>query len=139
MGAAAVMYKGGRETETRRFRLGTLKKHEVYDSEGTGMVLTITTIGNCEEVEGETSIYTDSEAAIRAILLRTPTLSHNIWDAFHAEYRQAKKKHPNMQLTIRWIPAHINVEGNERAEREPHSERRGELITLLRIGASSCQ
>ena len=94
------MYKGGRETETRRFRLGTLKKHEVYDSEGTGMVLAITTIGNEEEVEGETSIYTDSEAAIRAILLRAPAPSHNIWDAFHAEYRRAKRKHPNMQLTI---------------------------------------
>ena len=96
VGAAAVLFVDGEEVEVRRFKVGTLTRHEVYDGEGIGLVEGMAMIGNMEKVEGLATIYTDNEAAIRAIELRKPGPSHAIWDAFHTEYERAQKKHPRM-------------------------------------------
>lgn len=63
-------------------------------------------------------IYVDSEAAIRAILLRKPATSHFIWDTFHQVHRAAKRRHVDLQVEIRWIPGHKGIAGNERADTE---------------------
>ncbi|KAJ7872170.1 hypothetical protein B0H14DRAFT_3566562 [Mycena olivaceomarginata] len=48
----------------------------------------------------------------------SPTPSHWIWDAWHAQVTALAKKHPRAAITIRWAPGHIGILGNERADEE---------------------
>lgn len=104
------------------FHLGSLEKHEVYDGEGIGLLLamriirriTITRVNGRRQV----NIYIDNQAAAKALTLRRPATSHYIWDAIHEEYARAKRKHAKLHISIRWIPAHKEVHGNERADQE---------------------
>jgi ribonuclease HI len=118
VGAAAVMFHEGVEVQAERFHLGSLQHHEVYDGEGIGLLLAMDMVRRRRGRVKKVVIYADSEAAIRAILLRKPTTSHNIWDAFHHAHAQARRKHHGLRVCIRWIPGHKGVAGNERADTE---------------------
>ena len=129
VGAAAVMFEEGREVEVKRFRLGPLRQHEVYDGEGIGMVTAAGMLTNKRghQISGPTSIYIDSQPAIRAAFIRKTGPSHHIWDGLHRELSKAQKQHPNMEITIHWIPGHKGVAGNERADVEAKRAAKGDI------------
>jgi ribonuclease HI len=118
VGAAAVMFHKGLEVRAERFHLGSLQRHEVYDAEGVGLLMAMDMVRRRRQTTRRVVIYADSEAAIRAVLLSKPTPSHYIWDAFHQSYTAAKRRHPDLRVTIRWIPGHKGIVGNERADEE---------------------
>ncbi|OCH93909.1 hypothetical protein OBBRIDRAFT_709963, partial [Obba rivulosa] len=65
-----------------------------------------------------TSIAADNKATVQAASLHKSTPGHYLLDALHAEVDRARKKHRHMDLTLRWIPGHEGVHGNEVADRE---------------------
>jgi len=45
-------------------------------------------------------------------------LGHYLWDLFHQQLQMVTDKHQDMDLLIRWMPGHIDIEGNEEADKE---------------------
>jgi len=133
IGASAVLFRGGIERRTRRFRLGKEEFHEVYDGEGVGILMSFSLARLEGRAMGRTlqrvSIYVDNEAAIRAMQMRRPGPSHYIWDAIQDEFEALRKEHPGVEVTIRWIPAHKDVHGNERADQEAKRATTGDVET----------
>jgi hypothetical protein len=83
IGAAAVLYHNGILKSKRRMRLGSIKKHTVYEGEGVGMILGLELLRKERRVEGMVSIRIDNTAAIITMHAIKPGPSHYIWNLFH--------------------------------------------------------
>jgi ribonuclease HI len=117
IGAAAVLYRGGVLKSRRRLRLGSEKRHTVYEGEGIGMILGLELIRE-ERGVGAVTMGVDNQAAITATGLRRPAPSHYIWDMFHKRLEMVQGRHQDMEIEIRWTPGHKGIEGNEEADKE---------------------
>ncbi|KAF5317581.1 hypothetical protein D9619_013186 [Psilocybe cf. subviscida] len=115
IGAAAVLFRDGKQKNEARYYLGSAKKHTVYEGESVGAVLALGLIASCRKVRAVT-LCIDSQATIKATKSQQSVPGHYIMDGFHAALTALCLKHRRMQLTIRWVPGHINVEGNEAAD-----------------------
>jgi ribonuclease HI/endonuclease/exonuclease/phosphatase family metal-dependent hydrolase len=115
IGASAVVYRNNREKASLRFKLGAIKHHTVFEGEATGLLLASNLILKERNVKS-VMIYVDNQALIHAITKMRPTPSHYLLDAFHRAMTLIKKEHPGIKVSIKWVPAHKGVVGNERAD-----------------------
>ncbi|KAJ3881817.1 ribonuclease H-like domain-containing protein, partial [Lentinula edodes] len=97
--------------------LGPEEHHEVYEGECVGMMLALHLLRN-EVNPVAVSIWSDSTAAIAASDSARSGPSHYILDIFHSLLTELKSAQPDLRVTISWIPGHLGVEGNERADEE---------------------
>jgi ribonuclease HI len=118
IGAAAVLYRDGVLKRRRRMQLGTTKHHTVFEGEGIGMILGLELIREERQVEGMVSMGIDNTAAISATHAIKPGPSHYIWDMFHKRLKMVRNKHKNMDLLMKWVPGHMDIAGNVRADVE---------------------
>ena len=118
IGAAAVLYRNGVLKGKRRMQLGSTKHHTVYEGEGVGMLLGLELIREERRVEGMVSMGTDNTAAIIATHKIKPGPSHYIWDLFHKRLAMVRNKHRDMDLLVKWVPGHMDIVGNDRADTE---------------------
>ena len=56
-------------------------------------------------------------------------------DEFHRLKTKLKKKHEEIRLTIRWVPGHMDVEGNEKSDEEAKDAARGASSSKNRLPA----
>ena len=76
-----------------------------------------------------THIYTDSRSAIGAIMSRVPTCdAHNI--IINCNNKIAAIKMRNHHVTLTWIPAHVGIRPNERADTLAKEAREKEHIDI---------
>ena len=118
VGAAAVLYRDGMVKSRRRMRLGSIKHHTVYEGEGVGMILGLELIREEHRVRGMVPVGVDNTSAIIAMHSIKPGPGHYLWDLFHRLLQMVTNKHKNMDLLVRWTPGHIDIEGNEEADKE---------------------
>ncbi|KAJ6481015.1 hypothetical protein C8R45DRAFT_758310, partial [Mycena sanguinolenta] len=118
IGAAAVLYRDGVEVRTSRKRLGSMKKHTMFEGEGVGANLGMGLLWAEPGIDGDATIAIDSTSAIRATQNIKSQPSSYIWDKWHRHARALQRKHPGIRLNIRWCPGHLNVRGNDRADEE---------------------
>ena len=137
VGAAAILYRDSQRQGTLRAHLGPSTLHTIYEGELTGILLAIHLLrkaGGWQTAE----IALDSQAAIGALNLTKPAGSHYMVDEIHRQLKAARHAHPAAKLTTRWIPDHMEIEGNEQADDEAKKAARGDasppsaLPTLLR-------
>ena len=64
------------------------------------------------------SMGTDNTAAIIATHKIKPGQSHYIWDLFHKCLAMVRNKHRDMDLLVKWVPGHMDIIGNDRADTE---------------------
>lgn len=108
-GAAFVRYQNDEEERAQKFCLN--QKNTVFQAE----ILAITEAAR--SIEGETNrgkeieIYSDSQAALKAIAGNTIT-SKMVWECAEA-LRGASAIN---KITLRWVKAHVGQTGNERAD-----------------------
>jgi ribonuclease HI len=137
IGAAAVLYRSGRPKTKLRHQLGPQRHHTVYEGEGIRALLGIKLIANEWNIRSA-FIYIDNRAAIAATQLTKPNPGHYIFDTIHKNIGLLRKKHAGIKITIKWVPGHKGVEGNEHADEEAKkaitdgSSGKRELPTLLR-------
>ena len=75
----------------------------------------------------EVSVYTDNEAAITATGTDTPGSARHIVEMVHALHHRLTTKHSRAQVTIRWIPSHSDICGNEKADEHAKRAAKGDV------------
>jgi ribonuclease HI len=119
IGASAVAPDRG--IQARRF-LGTTEQATVYIAELAGIEMALNKFKSQREQSRELVIFADSRAAIQAVQNpKRPSGQHILRAIYaHAQSLQTPMALSNppdeVSITIRWIPAHVGVPGNELAD-----------------------
>jgi ribonuclease HI len=137
IGAAAVLYRNGRVKRRLRMQLGLDKEHTVAEGEGVGMILGLELMRKECTVQ-RASMAVDNTSAILRANSTEAMGAQWIWDLFHDRWKMVRRQHRALRMTIRWVPGHEGVRGNEEADRlvkkaiEKGSSRKAELPAPLR-------
>ncbi|KIJ39724.1 hypothetical protein M422DRAFT_174834, partial [Sphaerobolus stellatus SS14] len=126
VGAAAVMYRDGRLIRKVRHYLGKTGEHTVYEAELVGMILGLEMLRR-ERRTVTAAIYLDNQAAIKAT-----QKDDEVGPAQHLRreaeslYSRVITKHEGINFSLVWVPGHVGIEGNEKADSEAKAAARGE-------------
>jgi ribonuclease HI len=118
IGASAVLYVHSIEWSALRLHLGSNEQHTVFEGEGVGGCLALVLLLDLPEVQGPVTIAVDSQPAILAVHVRVPNPSHWMWDTWHELVQVFQQRHLEAPITIRWMPGHVGIMGNEHADEE---------------------
>lgn len=102
----------------RRVLLGSSKHHTVYEGEGVGMLLRLELIREQGQVDGMVTMAANNIAVITATHAIRSGPGQYIWDIFYKSQNMVHNKHREMELTLRWVPGHMHITGNEKADAE---------------------
>lgn len=128
VGAAAVLYTADNDREPASVlhcHLGATDKHTVYEAEIVATILAAELLQKARNPTDNASIALDNVAAIRAAEAKDPRPSHYLTDAFADSIRDAKRTKSYSTITLRWVPGHMDVAGNECADMEAKKAARG--------------
>lgn len=115
------MYKRVNGTTVKsvlRYYLGPDSKHTVYEAEIVGQILGLHMLLKTTGSVGRTSSYVDNQASIQAIASIKPTPGHHLIDLLHSKHQRILNKHRRANITVRWVPSHEDIKGNEEADKE---------------------
>jgi len=115
IGAGAVLYRNGVRKGRLRYRLGEISKHTVYEGELTGLCLGAELLNRRTRIE-KVTFYSDNQAGIQAIGAFKPAPGHYIMDLFLKLIGRIRRKFPHCTISVRWIPGHEGIQGNEAAD-----------------------
>ena len=83
-----------------------------------GLILGVELIREEEEAEGMVTMGIDNTVAITATHAIKPSPSHHIWDTFHWRVEMLYNKHKGVDLLVKWVPGHMEIVGNNKADKE---------------------
>ena len=125
VGAAAVLTAPGRNPKVLRYYLGTSTDHSVYEGEVIGIALGIELLHR-ERTCRTASCAVDNTASLRAVQNRKPHPAHYLVDELLKRIEALQRRHPGIDLTLRWVPGHKGIDGNEQADKEAKKAARGD-------------
>ena len=135
IGASAVLYcwKNGMTTKrVLHYCLGPDTRHTVYEGEVVGEIMAQQLLYTEPHGFGHrVSMYVDNQASILSTQSIKPTPGHYLLDALHNKVSHTKEKFRNIDITVRWIPSHLEVEGNEEADRQAKRAAKGNTDSPL--------
>ena len=132
VGAAAVLYRRGREMGTLHKHLGKSTQHTVYEAELTGIILALQLIINSPPSRSA-SIALDNVAAIRATELTSSAPGSYLIDEIHKIIQNEFDAKGRTRPTIRWVPGHSEIAGNERSDVEAKEAAKGRTSEEARL------
>lgn len=68
----------------------------------------------------------DNTASLRAIQNHKPHPAHHLVDELLQRIEALQRRHPGIDLTLRWVPGHKGIEGNELEDKEAKKAARGD-------------
>ncbi|CUA73580.1 hypothetical protein RSOLAG22IIIB_10893 [Rhizoctonia solani] len=117
VGAAAVLYREGREVAAARRYVGSDHEHEVYEAEVIGLLLGLELLTRERELE-EATIFIDNQAVLRILQTGTTNILGYLYEYMDNAIEQVRVRNPGIRISTRWIPGHSGVTGNERVDEE---------------------
>jgi ribonuclease HI len=123
IGAAAVLLREGHEPRILFFNLGSDEDHTVYEAEAVGLTLAAHLLSTERPLTFPASILADNQAVLKFGESTTPKARHYLVEHFRRMMETLKRTHRRhgYDVTVRWIAAHNEVEGNELADKEAKS------------------
>ena len=112
----AALYNSS-TNEAAHQHLGKDTKYNVFAAEVTGLQMVAQYLHD-ESKCTTSNIYTDSQAAIKAINNPCRQSGQAIIKDFLDCTDDIMEANPQQQITITWIPGHAEIQGNERADAE---------------------
>lgn len=137
VGSAAVILGKSARTGIRRYQLGSIRHHTVYEAEIVGLLLALELIRD-HRINRRTVILLDNQAVIKALTLRTHNPSHYLIDLFHAEFQRLTElpQHEHLEVEVAWVRGHTGNKGNERADHEAKKAAQGKVTATNRLPTS---
>ena len=128
VGAAAVLYRGGKCKRTLRLQLGSAEEHTIYEAELVGLILAMQLIKTKKRGKVSCVIGTDSQAAVSAIHSELTKPGQHLAAEFLeiASKTALSRSGSAYSLLVRWTAGHVGIKGNERADREAKKAASGE-------------
>ena len=121
----AVLYKGGKEKKSVRKFMGSEDRHTVFEAELLCLSLAAELIKDERQIQTLT-LGVDSQAVLRTIRNRRAIPGQYLLEAFHKQIAAVQCKHPGIEITLRWMPGHMGIPGNEQVDGEAKWAAKGE-------------
>jgi len=115
VGAAA--YSPTLNTTSHQY-LGEENSFNVFAAELTAIDLAMEMIKTSKTSHKKHIIFTDSQAATKAVFKPKRQSGQQIIQGILYKLETLALANPNLNLTIEWIPGHMDIPGNERADAE---------------------
>lgn len=107
VGAVAILYPLGRR------HLGPSTRHTMYEAGIAATILGLKLLCTECHAVGKASIALDNMAAVQASMLCLSVPGRYLTDMFHRQLERLKKARLELRLTLRWVPGHDDLPGNE--------------------------
>lgn len=129
-GAAALAFRNGQPTRTRKVRLGPAGSFTEHQAELAGIIVALSlAFDECTLSDAEVVIPTDSQTAIGAIRGEISLPGTNAFvEEFYRGLARLWCGYPRVRVMLRWVPGHTNIVGNLCADKEARAAARG-MIT----------
>jgi hypothetical protein len=111
------LFHNGIQKAVLRKYFGTANEHTFYEADVVGMGLGVELIQR-EIANGRASIAVNSKAAIQATQATAARPGAYLIDLLHGTALRLQTSHPELHLTIRWVPGHSGMTRNEAADGE---------------------
>ncbi|OJA12581.1 hypothetical protein AZE42_04938, partial [Rhizopogon vesiculosus] len=118
IGAAAILFRAGKAPRTLRYHLGTDEEHTVFEAEEVGLTIAAKLIATEPRLTFPLSILIDDQASIQAGESFYTRPGSYLVDRFRRMMQITARRHDNFEITVRWVPGHSDVHGNEEADKQ---------------------
>lgn len=121
IGAAAVLMREGKDPRMLKYHLGPDKTHTVYKAEVVGLMLAAKLLATEPNIVYPATIFIDNQAAIKSGESHRTKPGGYLIENFRSMTRFIAKRRAEQErdfkLTVRWIPGHKGIIGNELADK----------------------
>jgi ribonuclease HI len=124
VGAAAVLYKNGKEKRSAMLYLGPESEHTVFEAELAGAAMAAKMLN--VESSGRYTVALDNQAAIQMTRRERAIPGQYLVNAVHRQIQGVVELQAGARVVMRWVPGHEGVEGNERVDKEAKRAAKGE-------------
>jgi ribonuclease HI len=114
IGAAAVCQT---TSVTRKQYIGTESSHNVYAAELAAIKLAVDIVQAAPRTYDKCVIYTDSQPAIKATAKPGQQSGQSILTSVIDAFETLQYQQPDIEISLVWVPGHMNIAGNEEADK----------------------
>jgi ribonuclease HI len=128
-------------SETRHCYLGNANTSNVYAAELTAIHLGIIMAGESNDRYNKCLIYVDNQSSIQAIDKPRQQSGQYIIRNILKSLKEMETQRPNLEFRIEWVPGHMDIAGNEKADEEAKKAAQERIIgyPLLNFELKSVQ
>ncbi|KAG2030854.1 hypothetical protein BDR03DRAFT_840085, partial [Suillus americanus] len=115
-----------------RYYLGTDKEHTVFEAEIVGLTLAAKLVATEQDLTFPLSISASNQAAVLSSESVQSNPGSYLVTKFQQIMRRIKHANPNYSVTVRWVPGHEGVHGNEEVDKAAKTAVEGQYHTSPR-------